>query len=207
MRHGTLWMRAALAVVLAGLLAGCASLNTVTSEVATYGDWPAGRAAGRYAFERLPSQQAQPQRQAELEAAAARALELAGFSAAGDASQADVIVQLGARITRTDLKRLARLAQEERQDFFDRHPEWAILYGKRMLCAALGGDGALHYLNGITGVSEFQVWTFYAENSEAPFPPYHSSHLDYGASKFGRDSALPESYEGLRVVLHGQASR
>ena len=103
MRHGTLWMRAALAVVLAGLLAGCASLNTVTSEVATYGDWPAGRAAGRYAFERLPSQQAQPQRQAEMEAAAARALELAGFSAAGDASQADVIVQLGARITRTEI--------------------------------------------------------------------------------------------------------
>ena len=110
-----------------------------------------------------------------------------------------------ARITRTDLKRLARLAQEEREDFFDRHPEWAILYRKRMLCAALGGDGALHYLNGITGVGEFQVWTFYAENSEAAFPPYHSSHLDYGVSKFGRDSTLPESYEGLRVVLQGRS--
>ena len=103
MRQGMLWMRAALSAVLAGLLAGCAGLNTVTSEVATYGDWPAGRTAGRYAFERLPSQQAQPQQQAELEAAAGRALELAGFSAAGDASQADVIVQIGARITRTEI--------------------------------------------------------------------------------------------------------
>ena len=80
-----------------------------------------------------------------------------------------------ARITRTDLKRLLRLAQDERDDFFTRHPEWAILYRKRILCAALGGDGALHYLNGITGVSEFQVWTFYAENSRGSLPP--SPHL------------------------------
>jgi hypothetical protein len=82
---------------------GCAALNTVTSEVATYGDWPAGRQPGRYVFERLPSQQARPARQAELEAAAARALEAAGFTAAPDAAQADVIVQIGARISRTEI--------------------------------------------------------------------------------------------------------
>jgi hypothetical protein len=87
----------------AGLLAACAALNTVTSEVATYGDWPAGRAPGRYAFERLPSQQAQPQRQAELEASAARALEKAGFAPASEAAQADVIVQIGARLTRIEV--------------------------------------------------------------------------------------------------------
>ena len=110
-----------------------------------------------------------------------------------------------ARITRTDLKRLVRLAQDERDDFFTRHPEWAILYRKRILCAALCGDGALHYLNGITGVSEFQVWTFYAENSEAAFPPHHVSHLDYGESKFGRNADLPESYKGLRVELQGRS--
>jgi len=28
----------------AAMLAGCAALTTITSEVATYGDWPAGRA-------------------------------------------------------------------------------------------------------------------------------------------------------------------
>ena len=110
-----------------------------------------------------------------------------------------------ARITRVDLKRLVRLAQEERDDFFTRHPEWAILYRKRILCAALCGDSALHYLNGITGVSEFQVWTFYAENSEASFPPHHVSHLDYGESKFGRNAALPESYKGRRVELQGRS--
>ena len=48
-----------------------------------------------------------------------------------------------ARITRSDLKRLVRLAQDERDDLFTRHPEWAILYRKRILCVGLCGDGAL----------------------------------------------------------------
>ena len=84
-------------------LSGCAALDTVTSEVATYGAWPAERKPGRYAFERLPSQQANVARQAELEAAAARALAAAGFAGASSAAQADVIVQVGARISRTEL--------------------------------------------------------------------------------------------------------
>jgi Domain of unknown function (DUF4136) len=94
---------AAAALPLAIGLGGCAALDTVTSEVATYGEWPAGRTPGRYAFERLPSQQARATRQAELEAAAARGLETAGFTAAADAAQADVVVQIGARISRTEL--------------------------------------------------------------------------------------------------------
>ena len=84
-------------------LGGCAAFTSVTSEVATYGDWPAGRAPGTYVFERLPSQQARSARQAELEAAAARALEAAGFRPAATGAQADVVVQLGARISRTEV--------------------------------------------------------------------------------------------------------
>jgi hypothetical protein len=110
-----------------------------------------------------------------------------------------------ARITRTDLKRLARLAREDRDDFFARHREFALLYRKRLLCAALCGGGALHYLNGITGVREFQVWSFYAQHAEAPFPIHQVSHADYGESKFGRGLDLPETYEGRRVVLQGRS--
>ncbi len=91
------------ALAAATALAGCAALNSVTSEVATYGDWPAGRAPGRYAFERLPSQQANPARQRALEAAAGHALEAAGFAPAPDAAQADVVVLIGARISRTEI--------------------------------------------------------------------------------------------------------
>ncbi|MDH4062065.1 MAG: DUF4136 domain-containing protein [Aquincola sp.] len=89
----------------AAALGGCAALNTVTSEVATYGDWPPDRKPGRYVFERLPSQKSGElaKRQEMLEAAAAKALEKAGFTPASEASQADVVVQIGARLTRIDM--------------------------------------------------------------------------------------------------------
>jgi hypothetical protein len=89
---------AALAAV--SLLAGCAALNTVDSDVTSYSQWPAERKPGSFAFERLPSQQAHVDRQAKLEDAARGALAAAGFSEASDAAGADVTVQLGARVTR-----------------------------------------------------------------------------------------------------------
>jgi hypothetical protein len=89
-------------LLVALLLGGCAALNTVTSDVTTFSEWPAERKPGTYAFERLPSQKANAARQAELESAAARALEKVGFSAAPDPARADVIVQIGARVSRTE---------------------------------------------------------------------------------------------------------
>jgi Domain of unknown function (DUF4136) len=96
-------IRALALLAVATLLAGCAALNTVTSDVTTFSEWPADRKPGRYAFERLPSQKANATRTADLEGAAAKALEKAGFTAAADAAQADVIVQIGARIGRTEI--------------------------------------------------------------------------------------------------------
>lgn len=83
-------------------LGGCASFNSLTSDVRSYGTWPAGRAPGTYVFERLPSQASQPEQQAALEDAARPAVEMAGFKPAADAGKADVTIQLGARITRYD---------------------------------------------------------------------------------------------------------
>jgi hypothetical protein len=109
------------------------------------------------------------------------------------------------RITRADLKRLARIAADERADFFSRHPEFAILYHKRLLCTALGDDAALHHLNGVTGVNEFSVWSFYAEHPEAPFPFRRAGRADFGRSKFGRAADAPEGYLGRRVDLHARS--
>jgi hypothetical protein len=86
----------------AALLSGCASVATLRSEVATYGEWPAGRRGGTFAFERLPSQQAQAPAQESLEAAARPALEAAGFRPVAAGAEPDVLVQLGARVTRTE---------------------------------------------------------------------------------------------------------
>lgn len=92
---------AASAALLFGL-GGCASLNTLNSDVSTYGDWPVDRKADTYAFERLPSQQAQPERQQRLEDAARAALEAAGFKPADDPKTASVTVQLGAKVEPAD---------------------------------------------------------------------------------------------------------
>ncbi len=109
------------------------------------------------------------------------------------------------RVGRADLKRLARIAADERDDFFSRHPEFALLYRKRLLCTALADDAALHYLNGVTGVSEFSVWSFYAAHPEAPFPFRRAGRADFGQSKFGRAADAPDGYLGRPVALHGRS--
>ena len=109
------------------------------------------------------------------------------------------------RITKADLKKLARIAKAEREEFFERHPEWAMLYRKRVVCAALCKDSALHFVNGSTGVDVFDVWTFYAEHPEAPFPFQQLAKADFGKSKFGRDAANPEAYRGRRLALRGRS--
>jgi len=61
-------------------LAGCASLNSVTADAQSFDSWPAARQAGSFAFERLPSQQRDPDGQSSLEGAARAALLKAGFT-------------------------------------------------------------------------------------------------------------------------------
>ena len=93
---------ATLVAVTVTALGGCAAMNQLSSEVSTFSQWPADRKPTTYAFERLPSQQANPDQQRTLEDAAARAMESAGFTAAADARSADVSVQLGARVNAQD---------------------------------------------------------------------------------------------------------
>jgi hypothetical protein len=84
-------------LAMAGVLAGCATVSTVASSVASFGEWPAERKPGTYAFERLPSQQARPAEAEALESSARAALEKAGFTPVADGKQPDVLVQVGAR--------------------------------------------------------------------------------------------------------------
>ncbi len=94
--------RGMLGAVLAAatVLAGCAGIRSVSSEVSSFGEWPDGRSAGSYAFERLPSQQAQAAETELLENAARPALEKAGFKPVAAGQQPDVLVQVGARDSR-----------------------------------------------------------------------------------------------------------
>lgn len=95
-------LRRALLLSAALLLSGCAALKTISPEVRSFGSWPEGRAAGTYAFERLPSQQQPLSRAAQWEQLAAPALAKAGFKLAADPAKADVIVALGVRVGVSD---------------------------------------------------------------------------------------------------------
>lgn len=101
-RRRRLTCLAAGALAASALLAGCGTLAQLGVEVSSFGDWPAGRAPGSYAFDRLPSQQAQADSTRLLEAAAAPALAAAGFRPVAEGAQPDVLVQLGARVSRSD---------------------------------------------------------------------------------------------------------
>lgn len=94
----TRWIVAALSAILLG---GCAVLNTVYADLSTWGDWPAGRSGGSYAFDRLPSQQGDTQTAERLEAAARPALEQAGFRPVAAGEKPELLVQLALRTTRS----------------------------------------------------------------------------------------------------------
>jgi len=96
------WLQATAAGAALLALAGCASMNQLSVEVSTFGNWPAGRSPGSYAFERLPSQQAQAETMQTLEDAARPALAAAGFQPVAAGAVPDVLVQVGARVSRTD---------------------------------------------------------------------------------------------------------
>ena len=85
------------AVFSVAALSGCAGLRNISSDVSSFGEWPADRKPGSYAFERLPSQAALPAEATAVEAAALPALAQAGFTPVAAGQQPDVLVQVGAR--------------------------------------------------------------------------------------------------------------
>ena len=94
-------VRNVLGLALAGLLlTGCASVRMMQSEVQAFSSLAALPAQPTYRFERLPSQQAQAQRQAEVEAMAQAALGQVGLRR--DDAHAQFTVQLGVRTERED---------------------------------------------------------------------------------------------------------
>jgi hypothetical protein len=89
-------------ILAAAALSGCAALSSVSSDVSSFGEWPADRKPGTYAFDRLPSQAQKSAESDVLEAAAKPALTKAGFKPAEAGQQPDVLVQVGSRVGYSD---------------------------------------------------------------------------------------------------------
>jgi hypothetical protein len=108
-------------------------------------------------------------------------------------------------IGRPDLVRLAELAAQAERRLFERNPDGAGRYAGRLLCRALCQGAARHYLDGTTGVKDFDVWSFYAERGDGPFPYRWRGTADFGPSRFGRYPGDPLSFRGRRVDFLGRS--
>ena len=103
------------------------------------------------------------------------------------------------------MPRLAMIAAEAEAGLFARHPHGAGSYAGRLICRALCQGAAQHYLDGRSGVKDFDVWSFYAARGDGPFPYRWRGTADYGLSKFGRYPGDLPSFTGRRVDLLGRS--
>ena len=110
-----------------------------------------------------------------------------------------------ARIDVADLLRLAALAADAEAELFERNPHGSGRYAGRLLGRALCQGAAVHYVNGKNGVKDFDVWSFYAQHDDWPFPARWRGTRDFGPSKFGRYPGDPPRYSGRRVDLLGRS--
>jgi|SRR3989338_4760941 len=107
-------------------------------------------------------------------------------------------------ITKADLRLLAELARNDREDLFKRKPNTGRLYSDRLFAVALCQGGALHYLNGKNGVKDLDVWSFYTEHPERPFPYRRRAEVDLGIPKFGKTEGYGH-FVGRKVDLIGRS--
>jgi hypothetical protein len=110
-----------------------------------------------------------------------------------------------AHIEVADLLRLVALAADAEAELFERNPRGSGRYAGRLVGRALCQGAALHYVNGKNGVKEFDVWSFYAQYDDWPFPARWRGTRDFGPSKFGRYLGDPPQYAGRRVDLLGRS--
>jgi hypothetical protein len=106
-------------------------------------------------------------------------------------------------ITHKDLQRLRDIEATDRREFFVRNPRYTSLSG-RVVCVALCQGAALHYVDNVNGVKDFDVWTFYAALPDVKYPRRPVANYDFGDPKFGQSSDKPE-YIGRRVDLLGRS--
>jgi len=108
------------------------------------------------------------------------------------------------RIEDADLQRLAQVAMEDREDLFSRNASLAGLYRGKVICVTLCQGAAQHYVDGKSGVKDFDVWTFYRAHADRKFPPRRNVPRDFGDPKFGKSPDRLD-FVGRRVDCIGRS--
>lgn len=107
-----------------------------------------------------------------------------------------------AKLTDEHLRRLAEIAEADREGLFSRNPHLAG-YRDRILMTALCQGAALHYVDGTNGVKDLDVYTFYAEDPASGYPYRRRGVGDFGGSELGRHPD-DHAFVGRRVDLLGR---
>ena len=97
-----------------------------------------------------------------------------------------------------DLKRLAEIANQDRKEFFRTQPDWGKLYAQRVICVALCQGAAMQYIDGATGINDFDVYTFYKKHPKKNWYAKRIKSFDFGSPKFGK-SVDKSDFIGRRV--------
>jgi hypothetical protein len=110
-----------------------------------------------------------------------------------------------ARITRTDLARLAQIALDDFADLC-RRQKYSRRYADRLRLICLCQGAARHHVYHDRGVWDFDLWGFLDEVRGHPFPYRRRSEHDFGSSKFGRDPD-DDGFKGRKVDVIGRSIR
>jgi len=102
-----------------------------------------------------------------------------------------------------DLERLAQIARQDREAFFQDNSEWAEVYAQRVLCVALCQGAAMHYVDSRTGINDFDVYTFYKAHPRKHWCARRIKSYDFGNPKFGQ-SVDRLDFIGRRVDCLGR---
>ena len=97
------------------------------------------------------------------------------------------------------LRRLAKIAISDLQDFFRRYPDTGELYRNRRMLICLCQGAARHFVRQGHGVKDFEVWTFFRKHPEKPFPYRRHPKKDFGHSRFGRHPPM-KTIEGVGSI-------
>jgi hypothetical protein len=103
------------------------------------------------------------------------------------------------KITKNDLSQLLSIARADIDEFFQRNPHYIADYQGKEKLIALGQGAALHYVDGVNGVKDFDVWFFYPKFAQN-LPYRRRGVADFGKSKL---DVHPEDrgFSGRRVNI------
>ena len=78
------------------------------------------------------------------------------------------------------------IARNDLTELFKRRPKRAEAYRDRVLCIALCQGAANHFLDGKTGINDFDVYTFYRQNPQKPWYAKRIKNYDEAQARLER---------------------